>query len=149
MYLSNQLLLWEHNVAEYTVIIQCLLRNNVLFSARQCISPSVSTQTQDNDSKHERPHNTDASIYTYSTFPISPLFRPLLCNMLIVETVQSFAAVLYRYEHVQVEAVVGFPEEEKQDEAEETRSDQTPVQPRHLCAVESEEKQQQAGDQVS
>lgn len=49
---------------------------------------------------------------------------------------------------VQVETVVGLPEEEDEDEAEETRARQTPVQPRQLCAVKSEKEEKKAGDQI-
>lgn len=51
-------------------------------------------------------------------------------------------------EDVQVEAVVRLPEEDDEDEAEETRAGQTPVQPRQVCTVKGEEEEQQAGDQV-
>lgn len=54
---------------------------------------------------------------------------PFCAITLTLERVQSLAAASYGHEDVQVEAVVGFPEEQKQDKAEETRSDQTPIQP--------------------
>jgi len=41
-------------------------------------------------------------------------------------------------EDVQVETVVGLPEEEDEDEAEETRAGETPVQPRQIWDKEKE-----------
>lgn len=49
---------------------------------------------------------------------------------------------------VQVEAVVRLSEEEDEDKAEETGASQTPVQPRQLCTVKAEEKEEQTGDEV-
>lgn len=49
---------------------------------------------------------------------------------------------------VQVQTVVGLPEEEDDDEAEDTRAGQTPVHPRRVCAVKGEEEEQQAAEQV-
>lgn len=70
--------------------------------------------------------------------PLSPVPRPSAPFSALV--VQEFwfhhvtcePAASHRNEDVQVEAVVGLPEEEDEDEAEEAGAGQTPVQPGQL-----------------
>ncbi|MEQ2271877.1 hypothetical protein XENORESO_010561 [Xenotaenia resolanae] len=51
------------------------------------------------------------------------------------------STVSHRDEDIQVETIVGLPEEEDKDEAEEARTGYTPVQPRQVCMRQKTERQ--------
>lgn len=63
---------------------------------------------------------------------LSSPFSALVVQELLFGHVSCESAASHRHKDVQVEAVVGLPEEEDEDEAEEAGAGQTPVQPGQL-----------------
>ena len=61
----------------------------------------------------------------------------------------SSSVLSNRDDDIEIESVVGFPEAQDEEQAEQTRSWEAPVEPGELCVVKREEKQKHSHKHIT